>query len=100
MAASKEGKIEQYLCQKVKAAGGRAEKLAFVAKRGAPDRYCFFRGGFLFPVECKAEGGRIHPLQQLELDRLQGEGFHCFVVYSKADVDKAVEAMLKVMQNE
>lgn len=97
MAASKEGIVEKHLCNLVKANGGRAEKLVFFAKGGAPDRYCFFPGGHLFPVECKAADGKLHPLQKRELDRLEKEGFTCFVVYSKEDVEMAVAAMMNIV---
>lgn len=94
MAKNKEGIIEDYLCHLVRKVGGRAEKLAFVGKRGAPDRYCFFQGGNLFAVECKAADGELHPLQQMELDKLEDEGFATFVVYSKEDAETAVVAMV------
>lgn len=94
MAKNKEGIVEEYLCRLVREIGGRAEKLAFVGKRGAPDRYCFLPGGNLFAVECKAADGKLHPLQQMELDRLENEGFATFVVYSKEDAETAVVAMV------
>lgn len=97
MPGDRELSIEKYLCKKVKERGGRAEKLVFFSKAGAPDRYCFFKGGHLFPVECKAENGKLHPLQKLELERLERDGFTCFVVYSKEDVDMAVAAMTTIM---
>lgn len=89
-----EGKIEAYLKKRVAETGGRQRKLQWIGKRGAPDRMVWWPnplGPDLHFVEVKRRGGRIHPLQILEMGRLRNDGFNVHVVSSEAEVDAFIE---------
>jgi len=86
-----EGKVEAYLKKRVAETGGRQRKLQWIGRRGAPDRFVWWPGPHLHLVEVKRPGGRIHPLQVLEMERLRDDGFSVHVVSSVADVDAFIE---------
>lgn len=82
--------LEQYLRQKVRAAGGEAVKLEGV--KGIPDRLLLFPSGRAIFCELKSPGGtgRLSPMQARWLKRLEGLGFDAVVVSSKAEADALV----------
>lgn len=86
-----EGKVEAYLKKRVAETGGRQRKLQWIGRSGAPDRMVWWPGPDLHFVEVKRPGGRIHPLQVLEMGRLQNDGFNVHVVSSEAEVDAFIE---------
>ena len=90
-----EGKVEAYLKKRVAETGGRQRKLRWLCRRGAPDRFVWWPGPVDGPhlhfVEVKRPGGTTHPLQTLEMGRLQNDGFNVHVVSSEADVDAFIE---------
>jgi hypothetical protein len=89
-----EGKVEAYLIARVKATGGRQRKLQWIGRRGAPDRMVWWPGPNLHFVEVKRAGGRLHPLQVVEGDRLRADGFRVWVVASREEVDAFIELAL------
>lgn len=86
-----EGKVEAYLKKRVAETGGRQRKLRWLCRRGAPDRFVWWPGPHLHLVEVKRPGGRIHPLQVLEMERLRDDGFSVHVVSSEAEVDAFIK---------
>lgn len=79
----RENKIEKYLNEQVKAAGGITYKLAKTGRRGAPDRLVMLPGGRVVFVECKAPGEKPRPSQTREHERLKTLGFNVVVLDSK-----------------
>lgn len=87
---TKEKGVEAYLCRRVKALGGMAVKLTFVA--GIPDRLVLLPGGVLLFVELKRpRGGRLSPVQRVVHERLRALGFEVRVPRNT----DAVDALLK-----
>ena len=83
-----EGEIEAHLKKRVEQLGGEIRKLAWVGRRGAPDRMVWWPGPVLAFVEVKAPGGRVSVLQEREMARLSEAGFIVAVVWSKEDVNE------------
>lgn len=82
----RERDVERQLIKRVKALGGEVRKLAWVGRRGAPDRLVMLPGRYLF-VELKAPGGKISRLQDLEHRRLRAAGFEVAVVWKVEDIE-------------
>lgn len=89
----KEGIIENYLRNSVKALGGGAEcrKVVYQGRTGALDQWCFMPNGKLLIVECKAPGEPLKRHQRDEMEWLQGLGFEAHWVDSKEAIDKLLE---------
>jgi len=85
-----EGKIEAYLKRRVTQAGGEIRKLAWIGRRGAPDRLIWWKGPLFAFVEVKAATGKLSKLQVHEIGKLRAAGFNVFVVFSEKDVDDMV----------
>lgn len=85
----RERDIERALMRRVKELGGEVRKLAWVGRRGAPDRLVMLPGRFLL-IELKAPGGRISRLQDLEHRRLRQAGFDVRVVWKLEDIEGAL----------
>ena len=83
----KENKVEAYLQKRVAERGGFTRKVTYQGRAGAPDQWCFFPGGRLLIVECKAEDGTLDALQAQEILQLLRYGFDARVAYAKEDVD-------------
>ncbi len=88
-----EGRIENHLRRKVKAARGRIRKLRWLDRRGAPDRLVWWPGPRMAFVECKAPGKKPSPLQAQEHSRLRRDGFEVYVLDSMEAVDAFIEEM-------
>ena len=74
--------IEAQVCKYGKSRGWRPRKMAFVGRRGCPDRW-FMRGdGQLVVMEFKDPNGKLSPHQRREIAWLKGQGFHVHVVDS------------------
>jgi len=86
-----ERKIEEYLRDTVKAAGGRAYKFTSPGNDGVPDRLVLLPGGRVVFVELKAPGKKPTALQELQINRIRILGFDVRVIDNKADVDKLVK---------
>jgi hypothetical protein len=83
----KESDIEAYLCNRVKAAGGRAYKWVSPGNVGVPDRIVSFPGDKIVFVELKAPGKKPTPIQQLQATRLTNNGHEVIIIDSKERVD-------------
>lgn len=85
----RERDVERALIKRVKQAGGEVRKLAWIGRRGAPDRLVMLPGRYLF-VELKAPGGRVSRLQDLEHRRLRAAGFDVRIVWKVEDIDEVL----------
>lgn len=85
----KEGRVETYLRQRVRQAGGLCLKLD--SAKGLPDRLVVLPDRPPFFVEVKAADGRLSRIQEHVIRRLRDMGQRVHVVYSKGDVDRVLE---------
>jgi len=85
----KEESIERYLCERVKALGGIAEKVTVIGARGFFDRLIVLPGGRIVLAECKRpRGGRLSPHQRLRHIAYGQLGAEVAVLCTIADVDR------------
>lgn len=96
----RERDIEDYLVRRVQAMGGEVRKVAWIGRRGAPDRLvmlpfltkcaeCYAPGQTTW-VELKAPGVKAEAHQLREHERMRALGQHVVVI----DSLDAVEALL------
>lgn len=78
--------IEKYLVTAIKSLGGKAYKFTSPARRSVPDRLCVFPKGKHCFVEVKRLGGKLTPLQSVEIKQLTKLDHKVFVIYSKVEV--------------
>ncbi len=72
--------IEAQVCKYAKSKGWRQRKMAFVGRRGCPDRW-FMRGdGQLVIIEFKDPNGKLSPHQRREINWLTAHGFNVHVI--------------------
>jgi hypothetical protein len=83
----RERTIEQYLTQRVRAAGGIAYKFSSPGRGGVADRIVCLPNGQTWFVELKAPGGRLSPLQKIFADDMARLGQQYVCVWSKEEVD-------------
>lgn len=96
MIDAKESSVESYLVAQVKAHGGDTRKVTYQGRKGAPDRWCFFPGGRLLIVECKRPNkNKLDPLQEIEVNWLQGMGFRATWLNTKEQVDEVLKAFFQ-----
>ena len=96
MTEPKESSVEDYLIAQVKAHGGDTRKVTYQGRKGAPDRWCFFPGNRLLIVECKRpKKNKLDPLQEVEVEWLQGMGFNAGWLNSKEQVDTVIREFLR-----
>ena len=81
----RERDIEKYLVKRVKEAGGEIRKVAWLGRRGAPDRVVFLHGSHW--VELKAPGEKPRPEQTREHTRMGDKGAHVHILESFTDVN-------------
>ena len=77
--AALESYVERKGVAEAEADGWIARKLAWINRRGAPDRF-FAKGGRIVLVEFKRPGGVVELHQQREHARLRGAGVEVHVV--------------------
>ena len=83
--ARREAYIEKKVCEYARERGWRVRKMAFVGRRGCPDRW-FMRGdGGLIIIEFKDKNGALSPHQRREVRWLQDHGFKVHVIDSIED---------------
>lgn len=83
--------VEKYLVKRVRAEGGEVRKVAWVNRRGAPDRRVMLPGMCCW-AELKDTGVAPEPHQLREHDRMRACGEDVRVIDSKAGVDELIEA--------
>ncbi len=81
-----EKSIEQALVRYVNRLGGIAYKFTAPSRRGVPDRLVVLPGGRVIFVEVKAPGGRLSPLQEIEITRLRSLGAQVAIIRSTQDI--------------
>lgn len=84
-----EREVERYFVAQVKKAGGKVEKVKWIGRRGAPDRFVGLNGAHL--VELKRPGEKPRPEQLREHDKLRAKGVHVVVIDTKEGVDLFLE---------
>jgi hypothetical protein len=83
-----ERRIEEYFNRRVKDHGGKTEKLAFLGRRGAPDRLVgFAKWRYHCLVELKREGETLRRSQRVLRDELVSYGLPVIMLDSKAAID-------------
>lgn len=101
MARTPEGKVEDYFVEQCEANGALVRKLAYVGRRGAPDRMVVwganpdYAAGDGLPVridfvELKAKGQKADDHQAREHERLRALGCNVFLIDSKEAVDRYI----------
>jgi hypothetical protein len=79
-----ESGIERRVCDHAERTGWLVRKVAYIGRRGAPDRW-FLRGGRLLLIEFKRPGCTPEPHQVREHARLMAAGFPVHVIDSIAN---------------
>jgi hypothetical protein len=74
-----ESAIEDLVCDDAEADGWYVNKLKWIGKRGALDRF-FAKNGRVVLIEFKRPGGKTSAGQERELKALQAAGVECHVV--------------------
>lgn len=95
MARTPEGKVEDYFVEQCEANGALVRKLAYVGRRGAPDRMVVWPtyrslGPSIDFVELKAPGQKADDHQAREHERLRVLGCNVFTLDSKEAVDRYI----------
>lgn len=80
----RENKVEKYLDDRVKAAGGITRKWVSPGRDGVPDRICFIDGVWF--VEVKTRDGKLSSVQKREQGRLAQAGANVVTVYGAQGV--------------
>lgn len=103
MPSTRESKVEQHLVEQAQAKGALVRKLAYIGRRGAPDRMVIWPhvyygktdGGDLIHridfVELKAPGQKPDDHQAREHERLRRMGCNVFTLDSIEAVDQYIK---------
>lgn len=88
--------LEKGHAARVRRAGGRSYKFTSPGRRGVADRLDMYPAtdeweAFVVFVEVKGTGGRLTPLQRVELSRLARMGFAVFVCSTHEESRQIVE---------
>src|SRR6188768_3431615 len=88
-----ESDVERELIKRVKACGGRAEKVTVLGTRGFFDRLVVLPGGVVAFVECKKPKGGRMSAHQIERARIyKALGAVVAQIYDLADIDRLLFA--------
>lgn len=106
-----EGRIERALVTRVLTLGGQCRKVGWIARRGAPDRYCLVPRAYRTHiakqlglagwsernpwVECKAPGQPLDEHQSREIERLRAYGETVLVIDTLEAIDRFFPLVLK-----
>ena len=93
----KESHVERYLTPQVQLAGGEVRKLAFIGRRGAPDRVVMLPGVLVF-VELKSTVGKLHPAQEREHARLKAMSQQVVTIREEWEVDFFLGSWIKMSE--
>ena len=85
-----EKKLEKYLADQTKQAGGWSLKLLSVHVTGLPDRLCLFPGGKMFFAEMKTTGKKPTRIQTLVHDKIRKLGFKVVVLDNINDINQII----------
>lgn len=86
-----EKQIENYLKKKFESIGSIVLKFTSPGSAGVPDRIIILPDGTTLYVEVKCKTGRIAPLQQYWVDKINKQGAYACFVWSYQDVDRLLE---------
>lgn len=89
---SNERAVEAQLCACAEACGAQVRKVVYQGRSNSPDRWCFFPGGRLLIVECKAPGKKPTEGQLREMRTLRDQGFWVAWIRSVIDAGALVGA--------
>ncbi|UZT28607.1 nuclease [Bacillus phage vB_BceS_LY5] len=89
-----EKQIENYLKKKFEQIGSIVLKFNSAGAAGVPDRLIILPDGQTIYVEVKCKTGRIAPLQQYWVDKINKQGAHAYFVWSYEDVDRILKEWL------
>lgn len=88
----REAQVEAYLLKRVKELGGEVRKVAWIGRRGAPDRFVMMpqvnRPNFW--VELKAPGRKPEPHQDREIERMRHFDEIIYVLDSFEAIDRVL----------
>ena len=91
----RESKIEEYLKNEVGKYNGLCLKFTSSVS-GVPDRIVILPENRIYFVELKQEKGRLSKIQKYMHKQFNKRGVHVYVPYSKSDVDKFIDEVVKV----
>jgi hypothetical protein len=84
-----ESSVETYLVQRVRALGGRCEKVHTIGRRGFFDRLVVLPGNVVLFVECKRPKGGVVSAHQIERHRHYRDlGAVVAIVLNPEDIDR------------
>lgn len=86
----RERDVENYLVERVRAAGGEVRKVQWIGRNGAPDRFVMLKGLSMW-VEIKAPGEKPRPSQVREHERMRSMGQRVEVIDSLDGVDALLQ---------
>jgi len=87
--SDKESAVETELVRRVRALGGRAEKVTVLGVRGFFDRLVILPGGRVIFCECKRpKGGRLSPHQISRIRIYELLGAVVAIIKDSADIDR------------
>jgi len=90
----RESKIEEYLKKEVGKYNGLCLKFTSSIS-GVPDRIIILPENKIYFVELKQEKGRLSKLQKYIHRQFKKRGVHVYVPYSKSDIDKFIDEVVK-----
>lgn len=94
-----EGKIEEYLVDRVRATGGKIRKLKWIGRNGAPDRMVWWPPKGEWPtytkftlvfVELKARNKKLSKTQVEEIRKMRKDGFTVYVADRTEIIDDII----------
>lgn len=90
----RESRIEKYLKDEVGKYSGMCLKFTSSVS-GVPDRIILLPENRIYFVEMKQENGKLSKLQKYMHRQFAKRGVHVYVLYSKSDVDKFIDEVVK-----
>ena len=94
-----EGEIEDYFTERAENMGAEVRKLAWVNRRGAPDRFVALKGVVLL-IEFKAPGEKLRPNQKKEHEKLKRAGVNVITIENRKECDNLLILMGKLCVKE